>query len=225
MWGHTGGARRFTPPTNTCPKWLRACLLKDPSLRGYRKNPSPPPETACCLGARPLVYGASIPLSKDIHNGPKLGRKSLSVCRAGACGFALAGGQLSAGPHPSPSSLRLQLELSSEGRRHFLCPLPLISRHSWQAGRRGSKHREGAGPPPSSAHRTWKWGERRTWSPEKADGVTRALPVCDLPLWCLPGPQQPSQTQQQAPRAAPQAGRGRCPLGLHSRPLRCLDGG
>lgn len=108
---------------------------------------------------------ASTPHSKDIHNGPKLGRKSPSVCRAGVCGFALAGGQLSASPHPSPSSLRLQLELSSEGRRHFLCPLPLISRHSWQAQRTDCEHREGAGPPPASAHRTWKWGERRTRCP------------------------------------------------------------
>lgn len=40
------------------------------------------------------------------------------------CGFALAGGQLSTGLRPSPSSLHLQLELSLEGRRHFLCPPP-----------------------------------------------------------------------------------------------------
>lgn len=58
----------------------------------------------------------------------------------------MAGGQLSAAaPPPRP---RLQLELSLEGRRHFLCPLPLISRHSWQVQRRGSKDREGAAANP-----------------------------------------------------------------------------
>ena len=63
-------------------------------------------------------------------------------------GVALAGDSFPR-PCPSPSPLHLQLEQSLEGRRHFLCPPPPISQHSWQAQRReGDKEGKGA----------WKWG-------------------------------------------------------------------
>lgn len=130
----------------------------------------------------------------------------------------LGGGTTFRRPRPSPSSLHLQLELSLEGWRHFLCPLPLISRHSWQAQRRGSKNREGAGAAiPLSAENLEVGGREDTQCPEKANRVTGAFPVVFLPLGCLPG----HSTRKGAPGrdhwACVQAGRGGCPLRLHLR--------
>lgn len=60
-------------------------------------------------------------------------------------------------PPPRPRLQLEPLEPSLEGRRHFLCPLPLISRHSWQAQRRGSENREGAARQPSRGAGTQAW--------------------------------------------------------------------
>lgn len=82
---------------------------------------------------------------------------------------------------PSPSSLYLQLELSLEGRRHFLCPLPLISRHSWQAQKR--QQEQGGGRPPTptplGSAQAWTWGKGAQWPRQAQWG--RGSPVAFLP--------------------------------------------
>lgn len=62
---------------------------------------------------------ASTPHSKDIHNGPKLGRKSPSVCRAGVCGFALAGGTTFRQPAPLPQLPPLAAGAVLRGKEAF----------------------------------------------------------------------------------------------------------
>ena len=142
----------------------------------------------------------------------------------------MAGGQLSAGP-PLPQLLHLQLELSSEGRRHFLCPLPLISRHSWQAQRRGSKNREGAGPSPLPNPSPVSWrtglglGGREHTVPGEGPWGPGTLPVAPLPLGYLPGPQTPQRCSGKRPQCRRQAGGGwgvACPAGVRTA---CLGGG
>lgn len=199
---HWGGSR-FRPPLHTCflsgsgagtPLTLS---FKRPRFKAAGKTPRRS-ETCPCQGDH-WCTGPQLLLSKDIHNGPKLGRKSpvsagLDV-RAG-----LGGGTTFRRPRPSPSSLHLQLELSLEGWRHFLCPLPLISRHSWQAQRRGSKNREGAGAAiPLSAENLEVGGREDTQCPEKANRVIGAFPVVFLPLGCLPGHSTPQRCSRKRP--------------------------
>lgn len=84
-----------------------------------------------------------LPRSRGVHEGPECGRKSPSVCSAGRSGFALAGGRLSAArapPQPCTSSWSCPRR---EGGISCI-PLPLISRHSWQAQRGAAKTEDGA---------------------------------------------------------------------------------
>lgn len=134
FWGHEGWLPWEGAVRQEAESRLRTCLLRDGEHRWRGSGRGSPlhlllkrPHLKQLLSgglqgsqeSRTRRPSASLPG----HSQWTRIREKEPFCLPGwDCGFALAGRQLSTGPCPSPSSLHEQLELSSEGRRHFLCP-------------------------------------------------------------------------------------------------------
>lgn len=151
-------SRQWTRLLNDCEhRWLGSAVGSPPTLLLKRPHLKPLISLKRTTGKQESrTFGPSVSLPG--HSQWTRIREKEPFCLPGwDCGFALAGGQLSTGPCPSPSSLHLQLELSSEGRRHFLCPPPqfpniLGKSREEKAARTGRR----PGVPPRAQN--YKWG-------------------------------------------------------------------
>lgn len=155
---------------------LRTCLLRDGEHRWRGSGLGSPLHLLLKRPHLKQLLSGGLPGSKESrtrrpsaslpgHSQWTRIREKEPFCLPGwDCGFALAGRQLSTGPCPSPSSLPEQLELSSEGRRHFLCP-PNFPTFLASRERGRQQAQGGPGVPPGTQN--YPSGGQKTERPEK----------------------------------------------------------